>query len=124
METKHWQGMELDKDFLSDDRIYGPDNCVFVPGWLNVLFGSHRKAKATELPMGVGYSQYGKYRARITEHGKRRQLGDFDTVDQAYAAYVQAKTEYVRSRYPEIEQIDPRLIDACERRLSQLTSSQ
>jgi hypothetical protein len=122
METKNWQGMELDKDLLSDDRIYGPDNCVFVPGWLNVLFGSHRKA--TGLPVGVTITQCGRYRSRISVQGERQELGVFATPQQAYCSYANAKITYVRSRYPEIQQIDPRLIDACERRLAQLTSSQ
>ena len=119
MDTKDWIGRELDKDFLSDSRVYGPDTCVFVPGWLNVLFGSH--SKESNLPMSVRLNQYGRYESRITRRGKRARLGCFATPEAAHAAYVAAKTDYVRSRYPEIALIDPRLVEACERRLKQLT---
>jgi hypothetical protein len=120
MEKQNWQGMHLDKDFLSDSKVYGPDTCVFIPAWLNTIFKTH--PKDSELPVGVKPNGVGRYQSRLRIRGKTVCLGTFASPSLAHAAYVEAKTKYVRSRYPEIEQIDARLVAACERRINQINS--
>jgi len=121
MEKQNWQGMYLDKDFLTDSKVYGPDTCVFIPQWLNTIFNrdrgrEHNIAKPRRIGNWIGY------RARLRTTDGDIYLGMFPTPEAAHAAYVTAKTDYVRSRYPEIALIDPRLVEACERKLSQLFS--
>jgi hypothetical protein len=119
MEKQTWEGMQLDKDFLSGSRTYSPDTCLFIPNWLNALF-QRDKHKKSGLPPGVDL-RMGKYRSRLCMLGKLTELGCFTTPEAAHAAYVTAKTDYVRSRYSEIALIDPRLVEACERKLKECT---
>jgi len=120
METQPWEGRQLDKDFLTASHVYSSDTCVFIPSWLNCLFWRSER-KQRELPDGVTRRVDGIYKAQIGSRQTCRHLGSFATPEAAHAAYVTAKTDYVRSRYPEIALIDPRLVEACERRLKECT---
>lgn len=119
MEAQNWEGNQLDKDFLTATRIYSPATCLFLPNWLNTLF-QRGTNKRSGLPPGVDM-RMGRYRSRLSVAGKATELGCFATPEAAHAAYVAAKTDYVRSRYSEIALIDPRLVEACERRLKEYT---
>ena len=118
MTEQHWEGNQLDKDFLSQSRTYSKYTCVFIPNWLNMLFHteSHKKSM---LPQGVSRCR-DSYQAHLSVKGIHTYLGTFCSPEAAHAAYVAAKTDYVRSRYPEIALIDPRLVEACEQKLSNL----
>jgi hypothetical protein len=124
MAEQCWQGNQLDKDFLATTKIYSPATCLFLPNWLNALFQRDANKKSG-LPPGVdrrtGRYKTQLYRSRLSAAGKATELGCFATPEAAHAAYVAAKTDYVRSRYPEIALIDPRLVEACERRLKEYT---
>jgi hypothetical protein len=117
-----WKGLHLDKDFLTDSKIYGPDTCVFIPGWLNNLFLRPRR------PPPYGYTgvslKDGRYQARLYIKGTETHIGMFGTPIEAAKAYLKARRLYVESRYVEIELIDPRLVDACERKLRHLEKEQ
>ena len=55
MEGQIWEGNQLDKDLLIDgNKEYGPDSCVFIPRYVNVIFTDARFARG-ELPLGVTY---------------------------------------------------------------------
>lgn len=72
-------------------NLNGLDN-----SWQNLRAASHlqnshnrRLHRGKSLPKGV--SRHGnKYQARVTLHGKIRQLGSFSSVADAHAAYVEA----------------------------------
>lgn len=51
-----------------------------------------RTRKNKTLPKGVGVRSNGKYRARIKVEKKEIALGDFDTPEEAHAAYCEAAT--------------------------------
>jgi hypothetical protein len=118
MTQQNWQEQELDKDFLGDGKLYSPETCIFIPGWLNILFCEHSR-KISGLPPGV-WMDHGRFRSSLYVNGKVKRVGSFSTVEEAHAAYTQAKTDYVVSLYPAIAEIDARLVSACERRLQQL----
>jgi len=117
MAEQDWQGKQLDKDFLGNGKLYAPDTCVFIPSWLNTLFMDCRKSRGN-YPQGVSKRRKG-YLMSVHINGSRV-TKNYNTVEEAATAYVQAKTAHVRSLYPLIESIDPRLVPACERKLKQL----
>ena len=91
----------LDKDILvKGNKIYSPDTCVFVPSFINSLFTKSQKIRG-ELPIGVCYHKaIKKYQASLSvfKNGKAttKYLGYFDTPDEAFKVYKQAKEEYIK----------------------------
>lgn len=86
-----WQ---LDKDLLvENNKIYGPETCVFVPSAVNSLFIDAGAARGA-YPIGVSRDGNG-YVARLRKRNKREYLGYFSTVRQAQAAYSKAKIDHV-----------------------------
>lgn len=53
-----------------------------------------RRAKTTDLPMGVRMTASGRYEARIAKNKKKMQVGVFDTPEAASDAYQQARKEH------------------------------
>lgn len=92
---------QLDKDVLiKGNKIYSPETCIFVPKFINTLFTKRQKLRG-ELPIGVWYNKTNKkYRANLSvfKDGKsvRKHLGCFNTIDEAFKAYKQAKEEYIK----------------------------
>ena len=112
----HVDGWSLDKDLLSDSKIYSPDTCVYVPQWLNTLTTNCAAARG-EFPIGVSFSNIdGKYTARC-RHPFRSTicLGSFNCKDDAYMAWLKCKlliAGELRGKMDEIdERIYPRVID-------------
>lgn len=82
------EGYELDKDILVEgNRIYSPETCCFVPKEINRLFENRSKRLYydKQLPIGIQFDKYrGKYLAEITINGKRKYVGRFNTINEAY----------------------------------------
>ena len=97
METQDWKGKQLDKDILiPGNKVYSREACVFVSSEVNSLMIDCAKARG-QWPVGVHFHKIEKkFRAQVSIHGKRVQLGRFKTSEDAYKAYVIAKTEHVR----------------------------
>ena len=88
--------MELDKDILCKwNKIYSADNCVFVPQFINSLFIKSNKIRGN-FPIGV--SKHGnKFEARLSKgNGKAMYLGIFNTPEEAFLVYKQAKEAYIK----------------------------
>ena len=91
----------LDKDILiKGNKVYSPDTCVFVPNFINLLFTKRQKSRG-ELPIGVCYHKASKkYQAglKVFKDGKStfKHLGYFDTIDEAFEVYKQAKEDYIK----------------------------
>ena len=92
---------QIDKDILiKNNKVYSPDTCVFAPKFINTLFIKSQKIRG-EQPVGVYYcKKYKKYKAQLSvfNDGKktRKSLGYFNTADEAFKAYKQAKEEYIK----------------------------
>lgn len=107
-DNTHTDDWELDKDLLGTGKLYSPATCVFVPKWLNQLLTFPKKPR--NLPTGVYKGRTpGTFRAEIKLAGVPTNLGVFPCPDTAYAAWKQAKLEYINSSKPELDAIDPRL---------------
>lgn len=91
----------LDKDILiKGNKIYSPDTCIFVPNFINTLFVKRQNDRGA-FPVGVYYNKTDKkYRAQLSvfKDGKktRKCLGYFDTPEEAFEAYKQAKEAYIK----------------------------
>lgn len=95
MGRQDWEGKELDKDLISDEKIYSPETCCFVEPWLNKLFLDRGRDRG-KWPLGVCYhKQHQKFIANLRINGKTKHLGYFETPKAAHAVYLKAKREYV-----------------------------
>jgi len=95
MEIQDWEDKQLDKDFLGDGKLYSPETCCFVPGWLNSLFTDSGKTRG-KWPIGVyWYKQIQKFRAYVNINGQNKYLGSFDTPEEAHQTYLKAKRKYI-----------------------------
>lgn len=82
--------MDLDKDILcKGNKVYSPDNCVFVPHTINTLLVNCRR-KRGKYPIGVSYHN-GKYRAELNVDGRCVKLGVFNTPEEAFIEYKRHK---------------------------------
>ena len=91
------QRMALDKDILTKgNKVYSPDTCVFVPTSINSLFIKCDNSRG-DCPVGVYYDkQNKKYRARCnTGAGILKNLGLYDTPQEAFQAYKEFKEAYI-----------------------------
>jgi len=90
--------MCLDKDILvKGNKTYSPQTCAFVPHDINIAF-TKNKARRGDMPIGVFYNprKKHKYQALCRFYGKQKIVGQFDTVDDAFACYKQAKENYIK----------------------------
>ena len=94
------EGYQLDKDILNKgNKVYSPLTCCFVPFEINALLCKSDKARG-KMPIGVyekkmvnGY----KYVAYVNNGIKKHfHLGTFDTPEQAFAAYKEAKERHIQ----------------------------
>lgn len=89
------ENIQLDKDILvKNNKIYSPDTCVFVPQYINNLFKS---SKENGLPVGVNLSKNKKrYIASIRVNKKTIYLGRYDTSEEAFLVYKEAKEKEIK----------------------------
>ena len=97
MILQDYKGKQLDKDILLlGNKIYSPDACVFVSADVNTLLNDCAAARG-KYKQGVTYHRRDKkFQSSFSAGGKRSFLGYYDTEDEAYAAYVAAKSAYIR----------------------------
>ena len=91
-------GYHLDKDIkVKGNKIYGPDTCLMVPRCINNLLCSNSKGR------GVSANR-NKFSCQISIDNNLTYLGNFDTKQEAIAAYVSAKNAEINrkcTQYPE-----------------------
>lgn len=102
----------LDKDILIKGSImYSPETCAFVPREINNLILSNKKRRG-HLPLGVT-QRGGKFRARLSINNREVMLGWFNTTEEAFCAYKQAKETHIKEVAKKWkDQIDPRVYEA------------
>ena len=108
------EGWHLDKDILiKDNKLYSEDTCCFVPLEINTMFITGKKLRG-DLPKGVSRTANGKkYVARVNGAVNRKYLGQFDTSEEAFLAYKEAKESHIKEVANKWkDQIDPRVYEA------------
>jgi len=104
-------GFALDKDIASDDGVYSPDTCIFVPAWLN-LFTTDCGVSRGEWPIGVCYrKERGRFQALCRNPASKKQehLGYFGTPYEAHLAWRTRKLELALELKPKMDEIDGRI---------------
>lgn len=107
----HVDGWELDKDLLTDLRMYSPETCIYVPSWLNT-FTIDRGARRGEWPIGVSFEiRRGRFRAQCSNRvlGRNEYLGYFTSPDEAHNAWKSRKMELALDLKPKMDEIDHRI---------------
>lgn len=104
--------MDLDKDILcKGNKVYSPDTCIYVPHSINSLFTKRDKCRG-EYYIGVR-KKGNKFEARLSKGNGEIYLGLFNTPEQAFLAYKQAKEQYIKEVAEEYkEKIPYRLYEA------------
>ena len=93
--------MCLDKDILNKgNKTYSPENCIFVPNNINVLFIKCDNSRG-EYPIGVNYDkQHDKFRAQCNiydyEINKKKNLGYYESPQKAFEVYKQFKENNIK----------------------------
>lgn len=97
MMAQDWRDKQLDKDIIvPGNKHYSPETCAFVDGSLNCLLLDCAASRG-KYPVGVSYYKIKKkYLATMSMNGKTRNLGYFDTPEEASLAYRKEKSRYVR----------------------------
>lgn len=107
----HVDCFALDKDILSDDGVYSPATCLFVPSWLNSFTTDCGSARG-EWPIGVCLDKKsGKFRAKccnpITK--KQESLGYFCAPEEANLAWMARKLELASELKSSMDEINQRI---------------
>lgn len=83
-------GYQIDKDLLcKGNKVYSPYTCCFLPKEINSFLTKSNKARG-KYPIGVS-CRGSKYESNISIDGICIYLGLFDTPEEAFYAYKQAK---------------------------------
>lgn len=93
--------LHLDKDILfPENKIYDPNKCMLVPQRINMLFVNQLNKKC--LPNGVR-----KLKSGYSAVYYNKELGVFDTVEEAYKIYTKKKKEVIVKVANEYKSIIP-----------------
>lgn len=107
----HIDDFYLDKDILNpeNNKVYSPDNCIFVPLWLNSFILTN-SGKRGEFLLGVTWHKHlGKFVAQCC-HPKDKTnkfLGYFKNENEAHNAWLRRKLEIALELKPEMDLINP-----------------
>jgi len=115
--------IHLDKDILfKGNKIYSPETCVFVPKKINILFNK-RQNKRGNYPIGVAFRKdIHIYMSYIKINNKTKNLGYYNTPEEAFQAYKTAKENHIKQVADEYkDKIPQRLYDAMYRYKVEIT---
>lgn len=89
---------ELDKDILiKGNKVYSEDTCCFVPKEINSLILKRDNDRGF-CKIGVSFhKQSGKYKATLNMFSCNTHLGVFNTEQEAFLAYKQAKESHIKT---------------------------
>lgn len=114
------KGWHLDKDFISESRIYSPDTCIYIPQHINKFINERANTRRDGQGVGVYFRKdCGSFLASIRNpiSGKIEYLGLHGTNDEAHSAWKRAKLEIAKLMKLEMDLVDERLFDGAIRRI-------
>jgi len=117
MEQQDWEGKQIDKDLLvPNNKVYGPNTCVFITPKVNTFI---RDTTRGDWPIGVTYHKLAKRlfaRCRDVITGENKNLGCYDTPEEAHQAWLTFKLEqaYILAAEQTDERVAKALIDKYE----------
>ena len=88
------EGFAIDKDLLSpsDNKIYSPQTCCFLPRIINNAI----KECPTDKPIGIRSWAKGRYRVVLSAYAKQTLVGYYYSFEEAQLAYKSAKKQYIK----------------------------
>lgn len=104
----------LDKDILiKGNKLYSEDTCCFVPEELNLLLVNNASVRG-KYPVGVFLDKkVNNFKSKVRCNGKVREIGTYNTPEEAFLAYKQAKEAYIKEVANKWkDQIDIRVYEA------------
>lgn len=117
MEFRKWwldnfvYGWHLDKDLLTDCREYSPDNCIYIPAWLNT-FTTDSGSSRGEWPIGVYFNKRSELFAAQCNNpitSKIESLGLFSYPEDAHKAWRLRKIFWADELKVKMDEIDKRI---------------
>lgn len=114
---KYVEGYHIDKDILiKGNKMYSPDTCCFVPPRINTMLINRRNYRGN-LPVGVTNNSKG-FSANLSKCNKYVHVGTYNTPEEAFQAYKQAKEAYIKEvaqEYYDRGEITKKVYDALMR---------
>lgn len=109
---RHVEGWHLDKDLLSGDRHYSPNNCIFIPMALN-MFLTDSAASRGEFAIGCSRNKSGLFVSYVNNpiSNTKEWLGTFATEDDAHSKWKKRKLQIAHEMKQEMDAIDKRIFD-------------
>lgn len=104
-------GFAIDKDVVGCGKLYSPENCIFIPQWIN-NFTTDSGASRGEWPIGVSFDKRDmRFRAHCRNpiSGKLENPGYFSTPEAAHLAWRARKLEIAAELKPRMDEIDQRI---------------
>ena len=105
----------LDKDVLiKGNLLYSENTCCFIPREINNLLLTSKNLRG-DLPVGVQRTKTKvvRFLAVLSKNGTQRNLGVYNTPEEAFLAYKQAKEAYIKDVANKWkDQIDHRVYEA------------
>ena len=91
------EGYDLDKDLLiKGNKVYSPETCCFLPHKLNCTINKCQRSRG-KLPLGVSFDKTRlKYISYFRRSMKTIFIGRYDTPEEAFFAYKNAKEKYIK----------------------------
>lgn len=124
MISQNWDGNHLDKDIIGCGLIYSKENCRFIPPFVNTCLSLSDSIRG-DLPIGVSQYLTGKGEIRYLsmikdQRGKLKQknLGRFDSLKNAHAAWQYAKIRILKDLLLDYSKLDCYDIEVGESLLS------
>lgn len=109
-EENYVEGWELDKDILSDNKTYSPENCIYIPSWLNTFTIANGVNRGKYLIGAYWNKKECKFMSRCKDgKGKQIYLGCFDSDLEAHLAWREYKLNLAFQYKPEMDEIDLRI---------------
>lgn len=94
--------LHIDKDILvPGNKEYGAERCILLPQRINMLFVN--KPNKNGLPNGIRIVKNDKYSSIYNEE----HLGEYNTLEEAYAAYAIRKEQAIKDIANEYKEIIP-----------------
>ncbi len=135
MEQQPWEGNQLDKDIIvKGNKLYSPDRCRFVPGYINSLLLTSQAARGEHL-IGVTkssvYKGSTKYMAQckvtdiLSGQAGNKYLGTFTTEHEAHREWQITKVRDIQDKlniYSKSNCFDTRVADGLVSRIWQINS--
>lgn len=111
-EENHVEGWQIDKDILTDSKMYSKETCIYVPRWLNNLTEDHRSARG-EFKIGVCRARGGVgFLAQCSDPRRSSSyIGVYPTEDEAHKAWLKKKKEIAFMFKKQMDDIDNRIYE-------------